>query len=259
MSGPLRIGFLYPFHGAEDEYPWMASLVDPAVEAVVASTPIVEDAHRLDALRAAGAIERIASGARPLQSARVKAAMWACTSGSFVFGLCGAEEQTRALERELAVPVSSTSFAFIEAAKALDLKRVAVAATYPKDVTALFVDFLQQAGLAVVSASHAGILSALEVAKLGLDELVELMQAANDDAAEAILLPDTALHTARWLPQLEMIFGRPVLTANQVTFWQALRLARETRVDGALGSLFTIDDAASELVAARGGVTPRPG
>jgi hypothetical protein len=38
--------------------------------------------------------------------------------------------------------------------------------------------------------------------------------------AEAILVPDTALHTVAWLEQLEAAAGKPVLTANQVTFWK---------------------------------------
>jgi maleate cis-trans isomerase len=239
MSGRARIGFLYPFHGAEEEYPWMASLVEPAVEAVVISTPILEDVHRPEAVRAMGAIERILAGAQSLRSARAAAAMWACTSGSFVFGYDGALDQARVLENALAVPVSSTSLAFVEAASALGVERVAIAATYPEELTALFVDFLEQAGLEVASGGHAGILSALDVAKLGTAEVVDLMRAADDPEAEAILLPDTALHTATCLPDLEKSFEKPVLTANQVTFWQSLCLVGETRVHPALGRLFT--------------------
>jgi maleate cis-trans isomerase len=255
MSELRRIGFLYPFHGAEEEYASMASLVQPAVEAVVVSTSILEDVHRPDALRAMGALERILAGAGPLHSARVAAAMWACTSGSFVFGRQGADQQVCALEAELGMPVSSTSLAFVEAASALRLERVAIAATYPEDVTALFVDFLQQSGLEVASASNAGILSALEVATVGRQQVVELARAADDPKAEAVLIPDTALHTATFLAELERIVGKPVLSANQVTFWQALRLAGETRVHDALGRLFAeeIDAEPAEAQAGTGG------
>jgi maleate cis-trans isomerase len=254
MNKLRRIGFLYPFHGAEEEYSWMASLVQPAVKAVVVTTSILEDVHRPDALRAMGAIERIVTGAGPLNSERVAAAMWACTSGSFVFGRQGAEQQACALEAELGLPVSSTSLAFVEAAAALRLERVAVAATYPEEVTALFVHFLQQSGLDVVSARHAGILSAVKVAKLSRHEVVELARAADDPRAEAVLIPDTALHAATFVPELEAACRKPVLSANQVTFWEALRLAGEPRSHDGLGSLFSAEmDAEAAKAPARDG------
>jgi maleate cis-trans isomerase len=255
MSELRRFGFLYPFHGAEEEYAWMASLVQPAVEAVVVTTPILEDVHRPDALRAMGALERIVTGAGPLHSARVTAAMWACTSGSFVFGRQGAEQQACALEVELGLPVSSTSLAFVEAAAALRLERVAVAATYPEEVTALFIDFLHESGLEVASVSNAGILSALTVSALRREPVIELARAADDPRAEAVLILDTALHTVTFLPELERIVGKPVLSANQVTFWQGLRLAGEARVHDALGSLFAeqVDAEPVEAQAGTGG------
>jgi maleate cis-trans isomerase len=55
--------------------------------------------------------------------------------------------------------------------------------------------------------------------------------------AEAVLVPDTALHSAAWLGELEAIAGKPVLTANQVSFWKALRLAGDTGAREGLGAL----------------------
>ncbi|GGT14038.1 hypothetical protein GCM10010254_38270 [Streptomyces chromofuscus] len=65
--------------------------------------------------------------------------------------------------------------------------------------------------------------------------------ARRDDSCEtrSVLLPDTALHTAAHIPALEKELGKPVLTANQVTVWEALRLA-DRRVNAPeLGALFT--------------------
>ena len=45
---------------------------------------------------------------------------------------------------------------------------------------------------------------------------------------------DTALHSARWIPELEAALGKPVLTANQVTVWRCLRLAGALRPSGAV-------------------------
>jgi maleate cis-trans isomerase len=77
------------------------------------------------------------------------------------------------------------------------------------------------------------------VAAWGEPEILALARAADTAEAEAVLLPDTALHTASHLATLEEDLGKPVLTANQVTVWEALRLAdRRVNAPG-LGTLFT--------------------
>ena len=58
--------------------------------------------------------------------------------------------------------------------------------------------------------------------------------------AEAVLIPDTALHTAAFLPELETHVGKTVLTANQVTMWEALRLAAALTPQQNLGHLMPI-------------------
>ena len=54
---------------------------------------------------------------------------------------------------------------------------------------------------------------------------VAFVRAGDRPDAEVVLVPDTALHTARSLETLEEAIGKPVLTANQVSVWEALRLA----------------------------------
>ncbi|MEH0633951.1 decarboxylase [Streptomyces bottropensis] len=233
------LGFLYPGHSAEDDYPRMEQLLGSDIRVDVVHTDIGEDAHRVDALREMGAPERLSAGCEALRLSGSEAVVWACTSGSFVHGYEGAHEQIRALARAAGLPASSTSFAFAHTAQEIGATRVAVAATYPDDVARLFVDFLAAAGVEVLSVRGAGIVTAAEVGTWGLDEILALARAADHPEAEALLLPDTALHTVSHLPTLEKELGKPVLTANQVTVWEALRLA-DRRVNAPrLGRLFT--------------------
>ena len=53
------------------------------------------------------------------------------------------------------------------------------------------------------------------------------------------VLPDTALHTTAFLDELETHVGKIVLTANQVTVWEALRLAGALKPQKNLGHLMT--------------------
>jgi maleate cis-trans isomerase len=233
-----RLGFLYPGYSAEDDYPRIAPLIDPPVQVSVVHTTIGEDAHREDALLDVGSGWRLQEGAAELKRRGVDSAMWACTSGSFVFGLDGARQQARAVQEFLGVPVSSTSLAFVEAVRALGLRRVAVAATYPVDIAALFEKFLGDCGIHVTNVSGLGIITAVEVAQLGREQVLALATANDHRDAETVLLPDTALHTIEWLEALEEGCGKPVLTANQVTVWQALRLAGHPARQRGLGRLF---------------------
>jgi maleate cis-trans isomerase len=165
--------------------------------------------------------------------------VWACTSGSFVYGWQGAQEQVRGLARAAGLPASSTSFAFVHAVREIGARRVAIAATYPDDVAALFAAFLKDAGVEVVAVRGSGVITAAEVATWGYDQVVALAREGDHPDADAVLLPDTALHTASHISALEQTLSKPVLTANQVTVWEALRLA-DRRVNAPqLGTLFT--------------------
>ncbi|WP_017626382.1 maleate cis-trans isomerase family protein [Nocardiopsis chromatogenes] len=231
-------GFLYPGHSAEDDYPVFAELLGPGTELRVVHTLMREDAHRVDALLDVGGDDVLGEGARELRALGVDAAVWACTSGSFVFGWEGATEQAEAVGREAGCPSSSTSFAFVNAVRALGLSRVAVAATYPGDVAGRFAEFLGRAGIEVAAWAGRGIVTAAEVGTLPPDEVLEFAAAGDHPDAEAVLVPDTALHTAGVLDALEERLGKTVLTANQVSVWEGLRLAGDTAPREGLGTLF---------------------
>ncbi|GAA2337528.1 decarboxylase [Streptomyces kunmingensis] len=232
------LGFLYPGHSAEDDYPRIEMLIDSDIRLPVVHTDIGEDAHRVDALLEMGAADRLSAGVEELRLAGAEAVVWACTSASFVFGWDGAHEQVRSLAVAAGLPASSTSFAFAHALRELGVSRVAVAATYPADVAEHFSAFLKSAGAEVLSVRGSGIITAAEVGTWGWDEVLTMARAGDHPEAEAVLLPDTALHTAAYVRDLERELGKPVLTANQVTVWEALRLVGRRVNAPELGSLF---------------------
>jgi maleate cis-trans isomerase len=230
------IGILYPGYSAEDDYPLAEGLLGgPRLPLV--HTEMREDAHRVDALLDIGGDDVLAEGSRALPQP-LDAVIWACTSGSFVFGWDGAEQQVAALGKAAGVPASSTSFAFTDACAHLGLTRVAVGATYPGDVAERFVAFLGRAGVEVLSLSSRGIITAAEVGTLPRETVLEFAAAVDHPEAQAVLLPDTALHTIGLLDDLEERVGKPVLTANQVSIWQGLRLAGDAGPRPGFGALF---------------------
>ncbi|NBE57019.1 maleate cis-trans isomerase family protein [Streptomyces boluensis] len=239
------VGFLYPGFSAEDDYPRLEALLGDGVRLPLAHTDMGEDAHRVDALLEMGATHRLADGLTELSRHAPDAVVWACTSASFIYGPDGARRQVEELAAAAGLPVSrvsSTSFAFAHAIEALGVRRPAVAATYPDDVAEYFVRFLEAADCEVVQVSGRGIITAAEVGTLGREQVLELAVSNDHPDADVILLPDTALHTIAYLDDLEQAVGKPVLTANQVSAWEGLRLAGDATPRTGLGALFALPD-----------------
>lgn len=232
------LGILYPGHFAEDDYPRIEQLLGSDVRVDLVHTETGEDTCRVDVLRETGAPQRLAAGVEGLRLAGAEAVLWASTGGSFVYGWEGAHAQVRALALAAGTPASSTSFAFVHALREIGARRVAVAATYPEDIADLFAGFLRAAGADVVAVHGAGVTTAAEAGGWGAEEVLALAREGDHADADAVLLPGTALHTAAHLTALEKELAKPVLTANQVTVWEALRLV-DRRVNApALGTLF---------------------
>ncbi|MFD4693618.1 decarboxylase [Streptomyces sp. NBC_00683] len=232
------VGLLYPGYAAEDDFPRTEIMLDSDIRVPLFHTDIDEDSRSSDSLRGAGTPERLAAGVEELRMAGAESLIWACTGGSFAYGWDGAHEQMATLARTAGLPASSTSLAFTHAVGELGATRVAVAATYPEDVAALFADFLGAAGIEVASTRGNGIISAAEAATVDLERVKELAVAGDHPDAEVVLLPDNALHTTAHIPELEELLGKPVLTANQVAVWEGLRLADRRVWAPTLGTLF---------------------
>lgn len=237
------VGMLYPGHSAEDEYPYLESILGEDIHLPVVHTsvggPDEITTHEVQALLDLGKSERLLEGAGEIvRKYSPDAVMWACTSGSFVFGWDGAHQQAREIQDVTKIPTSSTSLAFAAALRHLGISKVSVSATYPDDVSRHFVELLGHQGVQVLDLASHDIASGEDAGELGHDGVVELARSANAPDAEAVLIPDTALHTVRWLNELETVLGKTVLTANQVTAWYGLQLAGRTVHSDQLGTLF---------------------
>lgn len=238
MSGVGCVGFIYPDHAAESDYERAARLLGMDL-------PVVHiygtDLHAVPELMDLGSPAKLAQGAALLAPQRPAAVVWACTSGSFVFGPDGAADQVGRLAAAAGVPASSTSFAFVHALAALGCRRVAVAASYPRDIAELFTAFIAAHGVAVAAMGDAGIPTAAEVGRLTRSQIRDFALGNDVPGTDALLIPDTAMHTIAQVDELEQLLGKPVLTANAVTVWEGLRIAGIAGRATGLGALFEED------------------
>lgn len=235
------VAMLYPGYSAEDEFAVLEQRLG-AVRLPVVHTWQGPTAHDVDALRALGAKDTLTQACVDALRFAPDAVMWACTSGSFVYGEPGVRDQAAWLSEASGVPASSTSIAFLEAVRALQASAVVIAATYPDDVTTHFVDLLAAGGIHVIGVTSFDVPSGEDAGRLDAQAVSDMVNAAAHQAADVpVLVPDTALHTVELVDDLERRHHRPVLTANVVTAWWGLRLAGDQRPVAGLGRLFALD------------------
>jgi maleate cis-trans isomerase len=234
-----RLGFVYPGGGAEHDYYRFAEANGFAVFLAGSRIPAGDD-HDVEALRETARIEHIVEAARRLMTLRVDAVLWACTSGSFILGRAGAEAQARALAEATGRPATSTSLAFVAALERLGASRVAVLATYPEPASRAFTAFLGEHGIGVDGLRWLDAPSGFDAAVIDETDLSAALAGLDLGTAEAVLIPDTALPSLDLIDRLEAACDRPVLTANQVTIWAGLGLARRPLTVAGYGRLFTL-------------------
>jgi len=155
---------------------------------------------------------------------------YACTSGSFVDGAAGEEILRRTMEDAGAPVARTTSGALVAAMSVLGIARVAIATPYVEPVTRRLVRYLAEHGVRTVSCEGLGLLG--NIWRVTYAEVVDVVSAADNDEAEALFISCTNLPTYDLIEPLEQALGKPVLTANQVTMWAALRAIGRDAVGG---------------------------
>jgi maleate isomerase len=160
-------------------------------------------------------------GTRDVLAVEPDVVLYLCTSGSFVRGLAG-ERRIRAVMRAAGAPAAvTTSGALLDALAHLGVREVAVASPYVADVAARLDAFLHEAGIRVLA--HRGLGLSDHIWQVSRRTVRDLVLAADHDAAPAVFVSCTNLPTFDLVAELEDALGKPVLTANQVSLWAALR------------------------------------
>ena len=217
-----RIGLLYPASGlVDDEF---YRLVPPGVSVHIARV----GAHgniSAEKVKAFSEPENLIRAAKDLEPIRPTCIAWACTSGSFLVGKEGSRRQIAALAKSTGTTCTNTSESMVQALQHLGVKRVGVGTPYPDDFNAPIVKFLEEHGFEVPTIDNLRLQNDWEIGNASPETIYSLARRVAVDRAEAVFLSCTGLDAIDLIEDMERDLGRPVLTANQVTMWNALRLA----------------------------------
>lgn len=217
----IPVGVIAPFDFALDRELWR--WVPDDVTLLLTRTAYVDEPVSVELAQAVSDTDDVGRATRELIAVAPRCVAYACTSGSFVDGVAGEQRLVAAMRASGAPQAVTTSGALLAALSVLDISRVAVATPYVEALTSRLSDFLAEAGVETVGSAGLGLQS--EIWKVPYDVTAKLVADTDSPAAEAIFVSCTNLPTYDLIATLETELGKPVLTANQVTMWSALRHA----------------------------------
>ena len=167
--------------------------------------------------------------------------LFAYTSSSYALG-AAADGPTRArLETRLrGVPVIMTCPAAVNALRAFQVTRVALVHPpwFNDEVNAQGLEYFRGHGFEVVACAR--LAPARSFTGVPPTEVYEWVRAKTPSQAQAVFIGGNGLRSVGAIRALEETMRRPVVTANQVLLWAALRAARLRLNITGYGRLFAI-------------------
>jgi maleate isomerase len=222
------IGVVAPFDFALDRELWR--WVPEDVSLYLTRLPFFTTPVTVEMAVACGDRRAVRRAVRDVLTPEPQVVAYACTSGSFVEGAAGEEVLRRTMEDAGAPAACTTSGALIAALRALGVTQLAIATPYVEPVTRRLVAYLAEHGVSTASSEGLGLLG--NIWRVTYSEVVEIVRAADNSTADALFISCTNLPTYDLIEPLEQALGKPVLTANQVTMWAALRAMGREAVGG---------------------------
>lgn len=169
------------------------------------------------------------------------------TSSSYVRGAADDAKLKERLERRTrGIPVVITCAAAVTALIALGVTRLALISPpwFSAEMDQQGVRYFQSQGFEVVHSGPAGLPSDQQA--IQPSELYEWVHTKTPKSAEAVFIGGNGLRAVGIIKALEENLDRPILTANQVVFWQALALSGSREPIVGYGRIFGL-----QVVAAR--------
>ncbi|WP_108881501.1 aspartate/glutamate racemase family protein [Anderseniella sp. Alg231-50] len=179
-----------------------------------------------------------ARSARQIAQTRLGVIAFACTSGSFVGGAGYDDRLIKMIEDETGIAATTTTTAVVRALRLLNVSRIALATPYTDEVTKLEVEYLNDNGFEVTAWQGGGITDTADIQECEPEVSFKRALEVDNDRAEAVFISCTGFRTIENIAGLEAELGKPVISSNQATFADCLRILDMHEVAPGYGSLF---------------------
>jgi maleate cis-trans isomerase len=213
------VGVVVPFDFAVDRELWRWT--PDNVQLHVTRTPFVPSPMTEDMARAISQPAPVRQATRDVLLPEPGVVAYACASGSFVDGTAGEAALVEMMIEAGAPRAVTTAGGLVQALAELGVRRIALVTPYIDALNDLLVAFLDAHDVETVASTGLGLLG--QIWRVSDEELVDSVRAVDQPEAEAVFISCTNLTTYDLIAPLERELGKPVITANQVTMWAALR------------------------------------
>lgn len=213
------VGVVAPFDFALDRELWRWAPDD--ISLYVTRLPFVPVPVTVEMAAELSDPERVRRATADVLAPEPLVVTYACASASFVGGMAGERALAASMISAGAPSATTTSGGLIDAVRLLGLRRIAVVTPYIDSVTDRLLGYLGEYGVEVVRSVGLGLLD--HIWKVGYAEIVQAVTAVDVPEADGLFISCTNVPTYDIIGPLERWLGKPVLTANQVTMWSALR------------------------------------
>lgn len=221
MLAVQRLGIIYPSDGVLDREFW--EFAPPTATLHLTRVRLPDKPLTLDLTEGQVDDPDLDQAAEALRPIRPAAVAYACTAISFALGAAGDALIRDRIAARTGAPTVTTSSALLEACRALEVRRVAIAAPYVPEITGRLQAFLETAGIAVVEAVSLGLTTGIpDVPPV---EVIALGRAADREEADALIISCTNFRSFEAIPVLERALAKPVISSTQATVWAACRRA----------------------------------
>ena len=173
-----------------------------------------------------------------LPESRLDVMAYSCTSGSVVIGHDAVVESIHAARPGIAcVTPLAAALAGLER---LGVTRVAVLTPYIDEVNATIACHIEDQGVEIAAFTSFHMADDMQMANLPPEAIYQAALEADRADAEALFISCTAIRACDVVERIESALGKPVVTAIQAMFWQALRYAGYTAPVGGYGRLLRL-------------------
>lgn len=217
--GTVGVGVIAPYDFALDRELWR--WVPDTVTLHLTRTPYAPLPVSLEQAGVIGDPAVVTRCAADLMTVQPDVLAYACTSGSFVRGAAGEQELVAAMRATGAGSAVTTSGSLVRALRHVGAARVALATPYDAAISLGLRTYLESAGFTVTASRHLGLEGRIWTVPYAVT--VDIVRRSLTPDCDAVFISCTNLPTFDIITPLEAELGVPVLTANQVTLWAALR------------------------------------
>ncbi len=164
-----------------------------------------------------------AAAALLVPEGRLDVVAYSCTSGSVVIGYDAVAARIHAVRP--GVPCVTPITASLAALDRFGARRLAILTPYADDVNAAIASHIQTQGKEIAAFTSFHIEDNETMAALTPEAIYQGALEADRPDADALFISCTAIRAVDVVGRIEETLGKPVITANQAMFWQALRAA----------------------------------